>query len=226
MAIFTDQPLEETLAICDGLNTTWESDEVQLCISGVFHAGAQPGEVDKQYEHFLSRVYSSQDVYYPCRTVEKKFKGQCFSQVPGRFGPSVKGQFQSCSDIPESNQVLKTDYVKRCYDSAANNVIVEANYDPAVSVKKCREYSSKPDYVKFCYGGVVRYSILRNPLLNNRYPFEICKLAETENKSYCYRALGAANNENYFDKNILKEFCAGLEEQDYLNYCLLQANVE
>lgn len=215
MAIFTDQPLVETLKICDSLSEQFGSDEVQLCLSGTFHAGSVPGTSDVDYLSNVLRVYNKDDVYFPCLEIPEKFKGQCFSHVPGRTGSQdTKVVFSNCENIPESDPKKKRNYIHRCYDSGANLLLVNSNHEAKVVVESCQR-DSKKEYRKYCYAGAVRYSILRDPLLTNPVPFEICKLAETENKSSCYIALGAANNENYFDGKILLEFCQKAEKEYY-----------
>lgn len=219
MAIFTDQSLNETLKVCDSLSDTFGSDEVQLCLSGTFHAGSVPGTVDVDYLSNVSRLYSKDDVYFPCLEIPEKFKGQCFSHVPGRTGSQdTKIVFANCDNIPEKDPKKKRNYVHRCYDSGANLLLVNSEHDPKVVVESCQR-DSKKEFRKYCYAGAVRYSILRDPLLTNTVPFEICRLAEPENKSSCYIALGAANNENYFDAKILIEFCQKVE-QGYYEDCL------
>lgn len=219
MAIFTDQPLSETLRVCDSLSKDFGSDEVQLCLSGTFHAGSVPGTSDVDYLSNVLRVYNKDDVYFPCLEVPEKFKGQCFSHIPGRTGSQdTKVVFSNCENLPEADPKKKRNYIHRCYDSGANLLLVNANHDAKVVVESCQR-DSKPEYRKYCYAGAVRYSILRDPLLTNPVPFEICRLAEVENKSSCYIALGAANNENYFDAQILIEFCKK-GEPEYFEDCL------
>ncbi|MBP6979582.1 hypothetical protein KBB41_00875 [Candidatus Curtissbacteria bacterium] len=219
MAIFTDQSLNETLAICDSLSPTFGSDEVQLCLSGTFHAGSVPGTSDVDYLSNVNKLYNKDDVYFPCLEIPEKFVGQCFSHVPGRTGSQdTKVVFSNCENIPEKDPKKKRNYIHRCYDSGANLLLVNSNHDPKVVVESCQR-DAKKEFRKYCYGGAVRYSILRDPLLSNTVPFEICKLAEVENKSSCYIALGAANNENYFDAKILIEFCQK-GEAEYVEDCL------
>lgn len=219
MAVFTDQPLSETLRICDELNPeSFPSDDVQLCISGVFHAGAVPGEVDEEYNHYISRVYSPTDPFYPCQEVENKYKGQCYSQLVGRSGEDFEVQFQNCNTIPESNPEARSNYIKRCYNSGANNLLVHATFDVDTTIRLCQEHSL-PEYLGDCYGGTIRYSILRDPLLNNPFPFELCGKIEVEHKPMCYRSLGAANYENYFDEQLLNDYCNRVESK-YREDCM------
>lgn len=220
MAIFTNQSLTETLAVCTNLNPNFDSDDVQLCVSGVFHAGAQPGDVDAAFLHNISRVYSADDVFFPCREVDRRFKRQCYSQVPGRTGPELAKQFANCNSIPEKDPVLLSNYVHWCYNSLANNVLVSAEFDGPKTIAKCQQYAL-PAYRKYCYEGAVRYSILRDPLLNNPVPFQMCELAEPEAKPLCYTGLGAANAENYFSREILTKFCDNLKEKEYYNNCMM-----
>lgn len=220
MAIFTDQPLMETLSICEGLNPNFNSDDVQLCVSGVFHSGAQPGETDDEYLHNLSRVYSPDDVYYPCYDMPLKYKRQCFSQVPGRTGPDVAQQFKNCDGIPEKDPVRRLNYIHWCYNSAGNNALVLAEFSAERAVKNCRNFS-RPEYLKYCYEGAVRYAILRDPLLNNSVPFEICRMAEPHTKELCYTGLGAANWENYFSQAVLQEYCQTVPTKFYQNCMML-----
>ncbi len=219
MAIFTDQPLAETLKVCEELNLeSFASDDVQLCVSGVFHAGAVPGEVDDEYDHYIARVYSPDDPFYPCQEVEEKYKGQCYSQLVGRSGADLKVQFKNCDNIPESDPIAKDNYVRRCYNSGANGLLVKAKFDVKETIELCRDHST-PSYLPYCYGGAIRYSILRDPLLNNAFPFEMCASIEDAHMENCYRSLGAANYENYFDDQILTDYCRRVPE-GYKAACL------
>ena len=85
-------------------------------------------------------------------------------------------------------------------------------------VSDCEKYSD-PQYRQFCYAGAARYWVLRDPLLNNLNPFKICKRAEKSAKPICYANLGFGNNENYYSKEKLQEYCANSEEE-YTKYCL------
>lgn len=220
MAIFTDQSLQETLAVCENLNADFGSDDVQLCLSGVFHAGSVPGETDVDFLENVSRVYDNGNVYYPCLDLAEKFRGQCFSHVPGRTGSmDMKKVFENCDNIPESIPAKRLNYIHRCYDSGANILLVNNLFDAEKVVKDCGLYAAA--YArKYCYQGAVRYWILRDPLLNNPGPFEICRLAEKEAKPHCYMGLGAANYENYFSAEILDKFCGKITEREYYQDCL------
>lgn len=218
MSIFTSQTLKETLAICEGLGS-WESDNVQLCLSGVFHAGSVPGSSDTALLANVGRVYSKDDVYFPCLTIPDRFRPQCFSHVPGRTGtPDMKKVFTHCNNIPEPDLIKKRNAVHRCYNSGSNILLVNAEFNARQVVDDCHTYAP-PEYRAYCYEGAVRYWILRDPLLNNRGPFEICENAEEQAKSLCYRGLGAANNENYFSPNVLETYCNQISEPAYAGDC-------
>ncbi len=212
MAIFTDQTLEQTLAMCESVSPNFSSDEVQLCLSGVFHAGALPGTSDPGYLENVSRVYKKDDVYFPCLDVAERFRGHCFSHVVGRSHTGdVAIMMRNCDGIPEKDPEKRRLYVRGCYESIGNNLLITANFTAAGVAKECQA-DSAPEFSGFCYGGAARYSILRDPLLNNTLPFAICKLAPTVAKTTCYGLAGFANFENYKSRSILKTFCANAEE--------------
>jgi hypothetical protein len=221
IAIFTDHSLEESLQICEELNPdSFGSDDVQLCLSGVFHAGGVPGESDVDYLDNISRVYNPDDVYYPCLDVEEKFKSQCFSQIPARSDTEdLREVYKNCENIPESDPKKKLQYVHVCYNGTSNNALVYSEFDAKSLVETCHEVASK-EYWRYCYEGAVRYSILLDPLLNNPVPFEICSLAEPENKATCYQGLGAANHENYFDYELVKDYCTKIDDMEYYEDCI------
>lgn len=227
VAIFTDNTLKEALAMCDGLSENFESDEVQLCLSGAFHAGSVPGNADDRLLHNVANVWKEGDPYYPCLDIEEKFRGHCYSHAAGRtLSNDLEVNFRTCDNIPESDPVKKLDYVERCYDSAANTllaqVIMQLDMTDEEKIKKivsdCRQYS-REGYRKFCYAGAARYWVLRDPLLNNMNPFEICRRAEESAKPACYANIGFGNNENYYSEEKLREYC-GNSEPDYIEFCL------
>lgn len=227
MAIFADVPLKETLALCDGLSDNFLSDDVQLCLSGVFHAGSQPGSVDGDLDHNIENVWREDDPYYPCGDIEEKFRGHCYSHVPGRTQTAdLADDFKGCDNIPEPDPVKKDDYIRRCYDSAANSLLIQHLNQPHLSdeekitqiIESCRAYSDK-EYVRFCYAGTARYWVLFDPLLTNKNPFQLCRKVEEEAKAACYSNIGFGNNENYYSEEILREYCAN-SEPAYVESCL------
>ena len=226
MAIFTDQNIHETLSVCEGLNPIFMSDEVQLCLSGVFHAGASPGDVDDSLLNHISNVFDPDDPYYPCQGIAEKFKGHCYSHVPGRVGSSDSNvTFGACHGIPEPDPVKKRDYIRRCYDSAANllmTMAVNAGKDHDSRIQKivsdCRAYTD-PEFRRYCYGGAVRYWVLFEPNIENTKPFDVCKSVEEEAKPICYGSIGFGNNENYYSREKLEQYCSNAEEE-YVQYCL------
>jgi hypothetical protein len=212
MAIFTDQTLEETLAMCEGVSSNYQSDEVQLCLSGVFHAGAMPGTSDSEYLGNIGRVYSRDDVYFPCEQVEERFRGHCYSHVVGRSHTGDVGVImRNCEGIPEPNWEKRRTYIRGCYESMGNNLLINGNFTADGVAKQCDELGN-PAYAGFCYGGAARYDILRDPLINNDLPFEICTLAPPSAKDSCYALIGFANFENYKSNDVLTAFCARSEE--------------
>lgn len=227
LAVFTYNTLEETLAMCDGLNEEFNSDEVQLCLSGVFHAGSVPGESDEKFLHNVANVWKEGDPYYPCLDIEEKFRGHCYSHAAGRtLSSDLEINFKTCDDIPEPDPIKKLDYVERCYDSAANTLLaqtlmkVDLTNEEKVKeiVSNCKTYA-RDEYRPFCYAGAARYWVLRDPLLNNINPFEICKKVEENAKPACYANIGFGNNENYYSEEKLREYCNNSEPK-YRGACL------
>lgn len=139
IAIFTDHSLEESLQICEELNpASFASDDVQLCLSGVFHAGGVPGESDVDYLDNISRVYSSDDVYFPCLDVEERFKSQCFSQIPARSDTEdLHEVYQNCENIPETDPKKKRQYVHVCYNGTSNNALVFSGFNAESLIQTC-----------------------------------------------------------------------------------------
>jgi hypothetical protein len=218
MAIFTDQTLEQTLAMCEGVSKDFFSDEVQLCLSGVFHAGALPGTSDQTYLDNVSRVYRQDDVYFPCLDVEERFRQHCFSHVVGRSHTSdLSVMMRNCDGIPETDAAKKVIYVQGCYESIGNNLLFNADFKADGVARECDEYGAK-EYAGYCYGGAARYSVLRDPLMNNLLPFDICKKAPISAKPTCYGLVGFANYENYKSAEKLFEYCTNAEPE-YRDKC-------
>lgn len=227
LAVFTENSLKETLAACENLSDNFLSDNVQLCLSGVFHAGAVPGESDRSFLHNVLRVRRDGDPYYPCLEIEERFRGHCFSHAAGRtLTDDMELNFRTCDGIPEPGSLKKTDYVKRCYDSVANTVLAHALENPALTldervgqiVQNCRTYAGD-QYRRFCYGGAARYWVLRDPLLTNSDPFELCKRIEASAKEACYGSIGFGNNENYYSSEKLEAYCLK-SEPEYVRACM------
>lgn len=227
LAVFTNNSIEETLAACENLSQDFSSDEVQLCLSGVFHAGSVPGQSDAGLLHNVSRVWREGDPYYPCQKIEERFRGHCYSHAAGRtLSDDVELNFHTCDGIPEPDPAKKADYAKRCYDSVANTVLAHALELPGLSrderigriIRDCQTYASAP-YRRFCYGGAARYWVLRDPLPTNLDPFELCKRVEETAKHACYGSIGFGNNENYYSPERLKTYCAH-GEPEYRDTCM------
>ena len=227
LAIFTNLPLEEALQACEGLSEKFLSDNVQLCLSGVFHAGTVPGEADNELLHNVENVWKKGDPYYPCLAVEEKFRGHCFSHAAGRSrSPSLEVQFRTCNNIPEQDPQKRIDYINGCYESVANPLMSMALSQEGLSeeskvqkiINDCRLYSM-PEHRRFCYAGAARYWVLFNPLLSNLGPFKICQGIEEEAKTTCYANIGFGNNENYYSEEKLKEYCSH-SEPDYIDDCI------
>jgi hypothetical protein len=226
VAIFSDLTLNDALAMCDGLGP-FNSDDVQLCLSGLFHSGAVPGKSDDDLLHNIANVWKKDDPYYPCLNIEEKFKGHCFSHSPGRTrSEDTKLLFRVCDNIPEADRTKKLDYVWRCYDSAANVVLPQVLKDTGIDdsqkaekiVSECRN-NSNPVYRKFCYAGAARYWVLRDPSLTNLNPFKICNAAENSARPICYSNIGFGNNENYYSEEKRIEYCNN-GQPEYMKYCL------
>jgi hypothetical protein len=212
MAIFTDQTLEQTLAMCEGVSKDFFSDEVQLCLSGVFHAGASPGTSDETYLGNVRRVYDPHDVYFPCLNVEERFRQHCFSHVVGRSHTGdLSVMMRNCDGIPESDREKKHTYVQGCYESIGNNLLFNADFKAEGVAQECDTFGAL-EYAGYCYGGAARYSVLRDPLMNNLLPFSICRLAPNQAKHTCYSLVGFANFENYKSADKLVEYCANSED--------------
>lgn len=227
VAIFSNFTLEQALAMCEGLNENFSSDEVQLCLSGLFHSGTTPGNSDTALLHNVANVWKKDDPYFPCLNIEEKFRGHCFSHTPGRtFSEDPKVIFSVCDNIPETNRIKKLDYIHRCYETASNIILPQVLRDAGIAddqkakkiVADCNNFS-QPEYRKFCYAGAARYWVLRDPLLNNLNPFRICKLVDKESKAMCYSNIGFGNNENYYSEEKLNEYCAN-SEPEYINDCI------
>lgn len=222
MAIFTNQGLLETLKICESLDPDFSSENVQLCLSGVFHAGVSPGRTDEEdwYLHNIQKVYNKDDIYYPCRDIPEKFATACYAALPGRVGGyGLEKLYEACHNIPEPNKEKKDEYLKVCYDTVSNILLYTVEHKADNIIETCRQYSDK-EYLKYCYAGAVRYLILRTPLKNNNTPYEICEKIEADAKSACYKSLGAVVNETYYNEQILKEYCDKVKESEYRKDCL------
>ena len=219
MAIFTDQTLDQTLAMCEGVSPNFGDDPVQLCLSGVFHAGAMPGTTDETMLQNVRRVFDPNNVYFPCSDIPERFRGHCFGHTVGRSKTGdVAVMMRNCDNIPESDLTKKDVYVRGCYESIGNNLLINGKYTASGVAEQCMQ-SSTPRYYGYCFGGAARYAGLRDPLLNNPIPFEICQLAPVSAKPTCYALIGFANFENYKSHDILKSYCAKSEE-GYLDACI------
>ena len=212
MAIFTDQTLKETLTMCEGVSPNFGDDPVQLCLSGVFHAGAMPGTTDETMLENVRRLYDPTNVYFPCNEVEERFRGHCYGHTVGRSKTGdVAVMMHNCDNIPEADLEKKDVYVRGCYESIGNNLLINADYKAQGVADLCMK-NSAPRYYGYCFGGAARYAGLRDPLLNNPIPFDVCRLAPISAKATCYALVGFANFENYKSFDILKSYCENAEE--------------
>ncbi|MEK9157851.1 MAG: hypothetical protein AAB638_01545 [Patescibacteria group bacterium] len=227
VAIFSNLTLEKALSMCEGLNSSFNSDEVQLCLSGLFHSGAVPGDSDDTLLHNVQNVWKKGDPYFPCQDIAERFRGHCYSHSPGRSQSSIPQVILSvCDNIPEKDLSKKRDYVSRCYETSANIILPQALGNNGLTddqkaqqvVSQCRKFS-RPEYRQFCYAGAARYWVLRDPLLTNLNPFKICKSAEDGSKPMCYANIGFGNNENYYSPEKLAEYCNNSEPK-YIKDCL------
>lgn len=227
VAIFSNFTLEKALDMCEDLNSNFYSDEVQLCLSGLFHSGAVPGDSDDDLLHNVQNVWKKGDPYFPCLNVAERFRGHCYSHAPGRSQSSIPQVILSvCDNIPEKDLTKKRDYVSRCYETAANIILPQALGNNGLTddqkaeqvVSECRKFS-RPEYRQFCYAGAARYWVLRDPLLTNLNPFKICRSAEDESKPMCYANIGFGNNENYYSAKKLAEYCSN-SETGYIDDCI------
>lgn len=218
VAIFSNETLMQALSMCEGLDPNWGHGVVQLCLSGVFHAGLAPGELSEDETVNIDNVFKEGDPYYPCLDIPERFRGHCYSHAYGRARSADIGvQLKTCDNIPETDPKKKKIYAGGCYDSVGNNVIEMSNFDPQKAVNTCKQYAS-PNLRMYCYGGASRYWVLRNPLLENTKPLELCSKAEEENKPHCYGRAGFGNYENFASQEILNQFCNNAESE-YQEYC-------
>lgn len=58
IVLYTSDTLEQILATCESLDPNFNSNEVQLCLSGVFHAGSDLGNFEELYKDNLYKVFS------------------------------------------------------------------------------------------------------------------------------------------------------------------------
>lgn len=218
VAIFSNETLMQALSMCEGLDPNWGHGAVQLCLSGVFHAGLAPGEIIEDETVNIGNVFKEGDPYYPCLDIPERFRGHCYSHAYGRARSGDIGvQLKTCDNIPEPDLKKKKVYAGGCYDSVGNNVIEMSNFDPQKAVETCKQYAS-PNLRMYCYGGAARYWVLRNPLLENTKPLELCSKAEEQNKPHCYARAGFGNFENFASQDILSQFCSKAESE-YQKYC-------
>jgi len=221
MTIFTDMPLIEVLEMCQSVDPNWGHGGVQLCLSGVFHSGLAPGEAedDEIMKRNITKVFKAGDPSYPCFDVPERFRGHCYSHAYGRvMSADIGVQLKTCDNIPETNPDAKRIYVSGCYDSVGNNVIERSGFEPAWVVESCQKHTS-PAYRPFCYGGAARYWVLRNPILENTKPLEMCSLVEDWAKPMCYARAGFGNYENFASHIILADFCSRAESA-YREICI------
>jgi hypothetical protein len=220
MTIFTYMPLLEVLQMCQDVNPNWGHGGVQLCLSGVFHSGLAPGEVpDEEMRGNITKVLRPGDPYYPCLDIPERFRGHCYSHAYGRAGAlDLAVQLRACDNIPEQDLKKKKIYAGGCYDSVGNNAIEMSNFDPVKVVEACRSNAS-PEYRRYCYGGAARYWVLRNPLLGNVRPLEMCSMVEEEARPFCYARAGFGNYENFASREILQQFCKNAEPA-YQEFCM------
>jgi len=224
MALFTDMPLLQVLEMCQGVDPNWGHGGVQLCLSGVFHSGLAPGEAedDEIMKRNIAKVFKAGDPYYPCLDIPERFRGHCYSHAYGRaMSADIGVQLETCDKIPETDPMKKRVYVGGCYDSVGNNVIEVNNFDPARVREACQTHASR-EYRQFCYGGAARYWVLRNPILGNTKPLEMCGGVEEWAKPVCYARAGFGNYENFASQKILSDFCSHAEPA-YRETCMKRA---
>lgn len=218
IVIYTSDTLEQILATCESLDPDFRSNEVQLCLSGVFHAGSDLGNFEELYKDNIYKVFSETDPLYPCMDIPERFRESCFGAMPGRLEGKLQAISETCPLISDSNASAEARYKASCYSTMGNVVLDHELRLPAGVVALCDTYAD-PEYVQHCYAGAARYWFLRMPELENRLPIELCEQVGEQHKKVCYRALGFVVWETAYNEAHVEQYCGSIDEKEYYLVC-------
>jgi len=218
IVIYTSDTLEQILATCESLDPNFQSNEVQLCLSGVFHAGSDLGNFEELYKDNIYKVFSETDPLYPCTEIPERFRQACFGAMPGRLEGQLQAISDTCALISDQNVSAEARYKEACYTTMGNVVLNHELKSPAGVAALCDEFGD-PEYVQYCYAGAARYWFLRMPEFENTLPIELCAVVAEQHKSECYRSLGFVVWETAYDKEQVEQYCDSITEKEYTNVC-------
>jgi hypothetical protein len=218
IVIYTSDTLEQILATCESLDPNFQSNEVQLCLSGVFHAGSDLGNFEELYKDNIYKVFSESDPLYPCMEIPERFRQACFGAMPGRLEGQLQAISDTCALISDRDASAEARYKEACYTTMGNVVLNHELKSPAGVAALCDQYSDS-EYVQFCYAGAARYWFLRMPEFENRLPIELCTEVAVQHKNVCYRALGFVVWETAYNKDHVDVYCESINEPEFISIC-------
>ena len=176
------EPLE-ALKMCDQLGDISKSVPLFNCYDGVFMEniyGIHSGHPSPK------RWVKKEDPFYPCndpRIPEKYILG-CWSNQVSLMRQSYGAEWKTFA--ANCDQVQNPEYQKMCYNNFARQIHPETFGKADIAMSLCENATGR-DWQNYCHDTIIgaAYSVGDRTNL----PFEICRLAKTEDKQNCYTYL-------------------------------------
>jgi len=172
LVYFLDYNMEESLATCDVLPTSWDRSS---CYGGAFMENVFAADSAK-------RDLSPTDYHYPCSKLDDKYRPDCYVMQTTRMsemGLSTELLFEECRKAAP--------YQHSCIQSLGRDLSNDARIsDPRPSAERC-ELGQDAEEQHACIRGVI-YALIDNTW-DGSWAFPFCsRFGAQENISYCFRA--------------------------------------
>lgn len=204
MMYLTENDLLEALDLCDALSSF---NEQGLCYTGALMANA---DSFKSTDH-PTKYIKEDDLLYPCPILKKHHQGQCYTYgVLSRFQNDIPKAISICLKVP-------AEFQSSCFETFGRDRTM-LSADPEELKSQCYQIK-KGEFIKNCIAGT-SYNLVIRFGINSKIPIDYCEITELEYKSSCYtRVFGALNNISK-DKEVIKNFCEQIGDENYKNKCL------
>jgi len=160
--------LIEALKLCDYLNGIWEQ---QQCYNGVFMQN-----IVEHGNDFVQEKTASPDPFFPCSSIEEKYRGECYYRQPFIFLSYSKGDFKKSFDL--CSTLENEDYRISCYRGLGREAFGVEYGDINSTINACYQGENSTQK-QYCVGEASEYFVRlnRNKLAGDSF----CNKIDAEN---------------------------------------------